>query len=98
MRVNDVCVIILFTFYLSTHMLIGMSFSTSSCSFRIAYAITDVVCGISTSFMGGWVEAVSSLGSQAYGAGNYTLVGQYVQTSCLGFVLCEIPMAFVWGL
>ena len=33
----------------------------------------------------------------AYGAENYKLVGQYVQTSCIGFVLCEIPFAFIWG-
>lgn len=63
----------------------------------IAYAMTDVIVGISASFMGGWVEAISSLGSMAYGAGNFELAGQYVQNACIGYVLCEIPMAFVWG-
>ena len=64
----------------------------------VAYAMVDVIVGISSSFMGGWVEAISSLASMAYGAENYELLGQYVQTSCIGYVLCEIPFAFVWGM
>ena len=47
----------------------------------IAFAMVKVIVGISASFMGGWVEAISSLGSMAYGAGNCELVGQYVQVS-----------------
>eukprot|EP00579_Thalassiosira_antarctica_P001896 CAMPEP_0201871326 /NCGR_PEP_ID=MMETSP0902-20130614/4272_1 /ASSEMBLY_ACC=CAM_ASM_000551 /TAXON_ID=420261 /ORGANISM="Thalassiosira antarctica, Strain CCMP982" /LENGTH=750 /DNA_ID=CAMNT_0048397275 /DNA_START=148 /DNA_END=2400 /DNA_ORIENTATION=+ len=64
----------------------------------VAYAMVGVIVGISSSFMGGWVEAISSLGSMAYGAENYELLGQYVQTSCIGYVLCEIPFAFIWGM
>ncbi len=53
----------------------------------------DIFVGVSGEFMRGWVEAVSSLGSMAYGAGNWELVGQYVQASIVGYVLCQIPMA-----
>lgn len=57
----------------------------------------DVIVGISSEFTGGWIEAISSLGSMAFGANNYELVGQYVQTACVGYILCEIPGMFVWG-
>eukprot|EP00578_Thalassiosira_sp_NH16_P009081 CAMPEP_0181115382 /NCGR_PEP_ID=MMETSP1071-20121207/21402_1 /TAXON_ID=35127 /ORGANISM="Thalassiosira sp., Strain NH16" /LENGTH=743 /DNA_ID=CAMNT_0023199585 /DNA_START=430 /DNA_END=2661 /DNA_ORIENTATION=- len=63
----------------------------------IAFTMVDIIVGISASFMGGWVEAISSLVSMAFGAENYELAGQYVQTACVGYALGEIPMAFVWG-
>jgi hypothetical protein len=63
----------------------------------IACIMVDVLVGISSAFMGGWIEAISSVGSMAYGAENYELVGQYVQTACISYVLCEIPFAFIWG-
>ena len=53
----------------------------------------DMVVGITSEFMRGWVETISSLGSMAYGARNYDLVGQYVQTTMMCYVLCQIPMA-----
>lgn len=59
--------------------------------------MVDILCGISSEFMGGWVEAISSLGSMAFGARNYELVGLYVQTSCIGYIICEIPALFIWG-
>ena len=43
--------------------------------------------GVPGEFRKGWVKAVSSLGSMAYGAQNFELVVQYVQTSIFGFVL-----------
>ncbi|KAL7533831.1 hypothetical protein ACHAWF_004665, partial [Thalassiosira exigua] len=61
----------------------------------VSYSMVSIVVGIGSSFMGGWVEAVSSLGSMAYGARNCELVGQYVQTACIVFFLCEIPFAIV---
>jgi len=64
----------------------------------VVYAMVDVIVGISSSFVGGWIEAISSLGSMAYGAENYELLGQYVQTSCIGYLLGEIPFAFIWGM
>ncbi|KAL3826856.1 hypothetical protein ACHAXA_005698 [Cyclostephanos tholiformis] len=62
----------------------------------VAYVMTFGLVGISFSFMGGWHEAVSSLVSMAYGAENYELAGKYAQTACFSYVLCEIPMAFIW--
>ena len=63
----------------------------------VAYAMVELIVGVSSSFMGGWIEAVSSLGSMAYGAENYELAGQYVQSACICFTLCELPMALLWG-
>jgi len=62
----------------------------------VAFAMTDVIVGISSSFMGGWIEAISSLGSMAYGAGNYELCGSYAQCAIIGYAVCEIPMFFTW--
>ncbi|KAL3812062.1 hypothetical protein ACHAXA_010034 [Cyclostephanos tholiformis] len=62
----------------------------------VAYAMTYGLVGISFSFMGGWHEAVTTLVSMAYGAGNHDLAGKYVQIACISYVLCEIPMAFIW--
>jgi MATE family multidrug resistance protein len=62
----------------------------------VAYAMTFGLVGITFSFMGGWHEAVTSLVSMAYGAKNNELAGKYAQTACISYVLCEIPMAFIW--
>mmetsp|Transcript_11650 Transcript_11650/g.24956 ORF Transcript_11650/g.24956 Transcript_11650/m.24956 type:complete len:723 (-) Transcript_11650:96-2264(-) len=62
----------------------------------VAYMMVDAIVGITSSFTYGWIESVSSLGSMAYGAENYELVGRYVQTACLLYVACEIPMAYLW--
>ena len=62
----------------------------------VAYAMVGSIIGVSSSFMGGWIEAISSLGSMAYGARNYNLTGHYLQISFVAYILCEIPMAFVW--
>lgn len=59
--------------------------------------MVHLITEISSSFNGGWIEAVSSLGSMAYGAGHYDLVGQYAQVGVLGYVLCELPFCFLWG-
>jgi Na+-driven multidrug efflux pump len=62
----------------------------------VAYAMTDGLVGITSSFMGGWHEAVTSLVSMACGAQNYDLAGQYVQIACISYVLCEIPVGCIW--
>ena len=62
----------------------------------VAYAMTDGLVGITSSFMGGWHEAVTSLVSMACGAQNYDLTGQYVQIACISYVLCEIPVGCIW--
>ena len=44
----------------------------------VACVMLDVIVNMSSSFTGGCIEAVSSLGSMAYGAENHDLVRQYV--------------------
>ena len=63
----------------------------------VAYALVDLTVGTSSAFLGGFVEAVSSLGSMAYGAKNYFAAGQYVQLAMIFYVLCQIPFFIVWG-
>eukprot|EP00578_Thalassiosira_sp_NH16_P003552 CAMPEP_0181134250 /NCGR_PEP_ID=MMETSP1071-20121207/31992_1 /TAXON_ID=35127 /ORGANISM="Thalassiosira sp., Strain NH16" /LENGTH=403 /DNA_ID=CAMNT_0023220765 /DNA_START=186 /DNA_END=1397 /DNA_ORIENTATION=+ len=64
----------------------------------LAYVMVDIFTGISDSFLGGIIEALSSLGSMAYGARNYELAGQYLQGSIIIYVICEIPMMIFWGI
>jgi len=63
----------------------------------VAYTLVGLTTGITGGFLGGFVEPLSSLGSMAYGAGNYFLVGQYLQLACVIYTLLQIPMFFVWG-
>jgi len=62
----------------------------------VAYSMTYGVVGISFACMGGWHDAVTTLVSMAYGAENYELAGQYLQTACIMYILCEIPMGLIW--
>lgn len=62
----------------------------------LAYTMVGLIIGTTSSFLAGWIEAVSSLGSMAYGAGNYKLLGQYLQISCIAYTVCEVPMAIIW--
>ena len=63
----------------------------------ISYAMVDVVVGVSSAFLMGWIETVNSLGSQAQGAENYELVGQYLQAAVLVYVTCQVPVSLIWG-
>ncbi|KAL7507207.1 hypothetical protein ACHAWX_005074 [Stephanocyclus meneghinianus] len=63
----------------------------------IAYAMVEVVVGVSSSFMMGWIETINSLGAMAQGAQNYELVGQHIQIAILAYVMCQVPTAFIWG-
>lgn len=49
-----------------------------------------------SSFAGGLVEAISSLGSMSFGARNYTRCGEYVINSCLCYAICEIVFSLFW--
>ena len=64
----------------------------------VAYAIVGGIVGVTSAFMGGWHESVLSLASMAYGARNYELTGKYVQVSCILYITCESPVAFVWAI
>ena len=63
----------------------------------VAYVMTDNFVGVSTEFLGGFCEAISSKCSHAFGARNHELVGQYVQISILAFIIGQIPFALIWG-
>lgn len=73
--------------------IISHSLGTDS---MVAYCMATGIIGITSSFMSGWIEAVNSVGSMAYGAKNYILTGKYVQIACLLYIVCELPMAVVW--
>jgi MATE family multidrug resistance protein len=62
----------------------------------IAYVMVQTIVGISATLVGGFVEAVTTLSSMAYGAENYKLAGQYVQAGGVLYVLCEIPVSIIW--
>lgn len=62
----------------------------------VAYAVTFSLVGITSAFMGGFFDSVSTLVGMAYGAENYTLAGQYLRTACLSYILGEIPMGIMW--
>jgi MATE family multidrug resistance protein len=62
----------------------------------IAYVMVQTIVGISATFFGGFVEAVTTLSSMAYGAENYKLAGQYVQAGGVLYVLSEIPTSVFW--
>ena len=62
----------------------------------VAYCMVYLMVGVSSSFMGSWVDAISSLGSMAYGAKNYDLLAQYLKVSCLAYTVCEIPCTIIW--
>ena len=63
----------------------------------IAYAMVEVIVGVSSAFMMGWIETVNSLGAMAQGAENLELVGQYLQIAIIVYVICQIPTALIWG-
>ena len=62
----------------------------------VAYCMVYLMVGVTSSFMGSWVDAISSLGSMAYGAKNYVLLTHYLKVSCLAYTICEIPCAILW--
>lgn len=61
-----------------------------------AYIIVDLILGLTEEFFGGLALTESSLCSQAVGARNYRLAGQYVQISSVLYTLCMIPNMLVW--
>ena len=62
-----------------------------------AYAVFETLMEITTEFSGGVVDAMTTLASQAYGAGNNVLAGQYVQLCTIMYVLFQIPFILMWS-
>ena len=63
----------------------------------VAWALVDIIVGIGSEFLGGFIESVSSLTSMASGAGNNRLCGEYVQIITGFYALCQIPFIFIWS-
>ena len=62
-----------------------------------AFAVFETLLEITTEFSGGVVDAITTLASQAYGAGNNKLVGQYVQLCSITYFLFQIPFILMWS-
>lgn len=73
--------------------LIGNFVGTKALS---AYVIVDLMAGLTTDFIGGFQEALTTLCSHAVGAGNRKLAGQYVQIAATLFTACNIPIFLFW--
>lgn len=63
----------------------------------VAFVLVDIIVGISSAFVGGFIESVSSLTSMASGAGNNRVCGEYLQISTGFYFLFQIPFVFVWS-
>lgn len=62
----------------------------------LAYLAVDLLVGLTTSLLGGFQEALTTLCSQTLGSGNRRLAGQYVQIATILFVLCFVPVFLLW--
>jgi hypothetical protein len=73
--------------------LIGKFIGTASLS---AYVVVQLAVGTTDVFLLGMIDACTSLCSQAVGVGNKRLAGQYIQIATILFILCYIPIFFLW--
>jgi Na+-driven multidrug efflux pump len=62
----------------------------------VAFVLVELLLGMSFQFFGGIVSTEATLCSQAVGARNYKLAGQYVQICAIIFSVCSIPNTLVW--
>jgi len=63
----------------------------------VAFVIVELVLGLTHEFFGGIVSTEATLCSQAVGARNYKLAGQYVQICAVIYTFCMIPNIAVWS-
>lgn len=73
--------------------IIGRFISTNA---LLAYLAVDLLVGMTTSLLGGFQEALTTLCSQTLGQGNRRLAGQYVQIATVLFGVCFVPVFFLW--
>lgn len=73
--------------------LIGRLIGTTALS---AYIVVDLVVGLTTEFMRGFQDALITLCSQALGAENNVLTGQYVQMTVIISTALYIPIFIFW--
>ncbi|CAB9522405.1 Protein DETOXIFICATION [Seminavis robusta] len=69
--------------------LIGTTEATS-------YVIVDMLIGLTDEFVGGFISALTTLCSQAAGANQNKLCGQYVQMAMILYILFSLPFMYVW--
>eukprot|EP00978_Attheya_sp_CCMP212_P044549 scaffold314083_cov51-Attheya_sp.AAC.1 len=62
-----------------------------------AFSVTDVILDLSGEFLNGIIDCHATLCSQAHGAGNNHLAGQYIQILVVLFTVCYIPFIIMWS-
>ena len=63
----------------------------------VAFVIVELVLGLTFAFFSGFVSTEATLCSQAVGARNFKLAGQYVQICAAIFTICMIPNIAIWS-
>ena len=61
-----------------------------------AFVVVNMLVQLTTQFVGGFHEALTTLCSQAIGAKKHRLAGKYVQISTILYVVTYIPFALLW--
>lgn len=61
-----------------------------------AYVVVDMLVSLSNEFVGGFWNALTTLCSQAAGAKQHKLCGQYVQMALLLYIFFSIPFMCLW--
>jgi Na+-driven multidrug efflux pump len=61
-----------------------------------AYAIVQILLGLSDGVLYGPISACTTLCSHAVGAGNSTLAGEYIQLALTIYLLCNVPVLIGW--
>ena len=64
----------------------------------VAYALTSIIVGLTSEFIGGILESQSSLASMALGARNYRLAGSYLQLCITLELIAYVPLVILWNL
>jgi multidrug resistance protein, MATE family len=61
-----------------------------------AYALVQVLAGLTDGILQGPIYACTTLCSQAVGAGNNVLAGSFIQLSMIFYVLLNLPVVLFW--
>lgn len=61
-----------------------------------AYVITNLLIGLSDTFINGVGDALNTVCSHAIGCENYKLAGQYVQIAMIIYIACAVPLFGMW--
>jgi len=61
-----------------------------------AWVVVDVVLGITEEFLGGIIDCLTTIGSQAVGAEHHMLAGQYLQIVVVVYSILAVPSYAIW--